>query len=212
MGQEIQAALQSHPSAEYLGSYREIKKATTAKNFKNCVLIDFSTPEGFIDSIKWCEKNRIPFVSGTTGLTKKHFLLLDRVSKTNQTLWAPNMSVGINLFLKLINSIGPILNNYDVQLEDIHHAKKKDAPSGTAILLQSELKKYKKNQPPQILSSRIGGVVGVHKLWLANEGEVFTIEHSAVNRSIFAKGAVQAALWLSQQKPGRYGMNDVISQ
>jgi len=151
---------------------------------------------------------KIPLVSGTTGLTaaqqKKFFLLGQKLP----LLWAPNMSLGMAYFKKMIRSMGPA--EHEVLIEEIHHKHKKDKPSGTAIELESVLKASGfKNILPTV-SIRGGSALGTHRVYSFLEDEQITIEHVAQSRTVFAKGALFAAQWLVKQSPGVYTMDDLI--
>ena len=173
------------------------------------VVIDFSSPALFRDVLDWCVANKRPFVSGTTGLTKDDFQKLKTASKKTAVLWAPNMSLGIAMFGELIKKVAA-LEGFDFQVEEFHHRHKKDKPSGTAILLQDVLKASAKNEVPDPVSIRGGGIFGIHRLYCMSPDETLTIEHVALNRSVFAKGAVSAAKWLSGQRPGLYELKDTL--
>lgn len=214
MGQEISLLLNKSASAKLL---REVSRSKPGKNdglsgIRSTVVdvvIDFSTNKNFLKTVSWCEKNRVPLVSGITGLSKKQTLALKRAGKKIPVLWSANMSIGINIFLHLIECLAPFFLNYDLQLEEFHHNKKVDAPSGTAIVLQNALTHASKKKMPRVLSVRGGGIFGIHKLWMMGEEETLIIEHSALNRKVFARGAVMAAEWIVGKKPGLYAMKDL---
>jgi 4-hydroxy-tetrahydrodipicolinate reductase len=174
------------------------------------VLIDFSLPKGLPNTLQWCRKNKVPCVVGVTGLGKKEQSLLKQTSKTIPVLWSANMSLGVNVFVKLIESLSQLLPDYDWQLEEFHHNKKKDKPSGTGQWLQDEAEKGRKKKLPPILSGRGGGIYGIHKLLLMGPEETLTIEHSALSRALFARGALTAARWLVTRRPGIYSMSNVL--
>lgn len=173
------------------------------------VVIDFSTPEGLSKALEWCERNSCPLVSGTTGLTSKQNERIDQAANAIAILWAPNMSLGVTLltrWLKIFES----LKDWDYQIEEMHHRHKKDKPSGTGLYLQKELESVLKRPLPPILSVRGGGVFGVHKVTAMSDEETISLEHVALNRIVFARGALTAARWLVGKKPGRYVMMDVL--
>ena len=100
---------------------------------------------------------------------------------------------------------------FDFQIEELHHNRKKDNPSGTAITLQNELAAVTKTQPPKPIGIRGGGIFGVHKVWAMSDEEVLCFEHQALNRTVFARGAVRAAQWLvKKKKSGLYSMKEVL--
>lgn len=216
VGLELKKILSSHKRAEfYFGvsrktedRYAQIKKETHQTN--GLVVIDFSTPKGMRQALSVCSKMNLPFVSGTTGLSLSDMKALKKAGRKIPVLWAPNMSMGINLLLKIIGSIGKNFTEYDLLIEDKHHRHKKDMPSGTAKLIQTEIKAASGGATPQIQSARGGGLVGTHAIWLMGEEEFLTIEHTAISRAVFAKGAVESALWLSQQKAGLYSFQDFL--
>jgi 4-hydroxy-tetrahydrodipicolinate reductase len=173
------------------------------------VVIDFSSPEIFSQVLQWCVLHKRPFVSGTTGLSEKQYKEMRSASKKIPILWAPNMSVGIATLKKMITAL-EISQEFDVHLLEYHHNKKKDAPSGTAKALEQLLKKKTKKYVGTS-SIRGGGIFGVHRIDLMAESEVIVLEHTALDRKVFARGAVVAARWISKKKPGQYGMQDAIS-
>ncbi len=175
------------------------------------VLIDFSSPELFEDSLAFCKNYKIPFVSGTTGLAPHHHDQMQAAGAFIPILWSPNMSLGIAL-LKRAMSLFKSTAHFDFQLEEWHHRYKKDHPSGTALFLQAELEKVVNKQCPPPLVMRAGGIFGVHKVYAVSDEEIISFEHTALNRTVFAKGALVGASWLlAQAKNGVYSMDDVIS-
>ncbi|OFZ13785.1 MAG: 4-hydroxy-tetrahydrodipicolinate reductase [Bdellovibrionales bacterium RBG_16_40_8] len=182
------------------------------KPTKLAVAIDFSSAQGLRSVAAWCVKKNVPLVSGTTGLSDKDMKILKKASKKIPILWSPNMSPGINIILHMIDIIGAKANSYDIQIEEFHHTQKKDSPSGTAKMLQKAFIKNTNKVLPPILSGRGGGIVGNHKIWFMADQEIFTIEHTALNRSIFAKGAIIAATWLRRQPPGFYEFRDIFDE
>lgn len=173
------------------------------------VVIDFSLPEAFESSLKWAMKNKVAFLSGTTGLGDKAKAMLDEASTVIPVLLAANTSLGINVVNELIPSL-KALKDFDVQIVEAHHNKKIDAPSGTAILLQDSLTSSWKPDAPEPLSVRGGGIFGEHEIRIMSDEEVIEIKHTALTRSVFAKGALYAAKFLSAKPAGRYSMSDVI--
>lgn len=174
------------------------------------VLIDFSTPELTTSVAHWCQKNEIPLVSGTTGLANSQQKSLQVASKEIPVLWAANMSLGVTLVAEMLKILGQY-QDAQFQIEELHHTRKKDAPSGTALFLQRVLQEQRKEKLPDPLSIRGGGIFGIHRIWAMAEEETITIEHTAMNRKVFARGALQAAEWLVSQKPGLYRMADVLA-
>lgn len=174
------------------------------------VVVDFSLPQGFLDLTSWCGKHQVKFVSGITGLSEQDKQALNEVTQKVACLYAPNMSLGINLIAKIIPLLKP-LSDYDFQVVEAHHNNKKDKPSGTALLLHSILKSHVSPKTPDPLSLRGGGISGQHEIWCMGKEEVIKIQHTALDWSVFAKGSLIAAKWLIHQPPGLYAMDDVFS-
>lgn len=173
------------------------------------VWIDFSTPEALSMNLKIAVENKKPFVCGTTGFSKKEDDLLASASQKIPVLWSSNMSIGVavlNEALKIFAS----LKDFDFQIEEIHHIHKKDSPSGTALTLQKNLQTAVGRTLPEPVSIRGGGIFGIHKIFAMSPEETITFEHTALNRSVFARGAVQAAQWISDKKPGLYAIKDCL--
>ena len=173
------------------------------------VVIDFSLPEATLDVVKWCSKNTKPLVSGVTGLEVKHKSALEEGGQHIPLLWAPNMSLGVAVMAKMLKHLAS-LDGFEFQIEELHHKRKKDKPSGTAVFLQNHLTAAVGNQVPEPLAVRGGGIFGIHRVWAMGEEEVLTIEHNAMNRRVFARGALKAADWILTQPKGFYGMNHVL--
>ncbi len=172
------------------------------------IVIDFSQPELSNDVTSWSAKNKIPLVSGVTGLTDAQKKLFETTARFAPVLWAPNMSLGVAVMAEMLSALKS-LNGYEFQIEEIHHKHKKDKPSGTALFLQERLKAVVGNVP-EPLAIRGGGVFGVHKVFALGEEEVITIEHTAINRKVFARGALFVANWLRNKPAGLYKMADVL--
>jgi len=175
------------------------------------ILIDFSSPAFFLEALDFCTANKIKLVSGTTGLTKEHHAKMQFAGATIPILWAPNMSLGIAVLKKSLNVFKSI-PHFDFQIEEWHHRNKKDSPSGTALYLQSELEKVIEKKCPPTMVMRSGGIFGVHKIYATSDEEMISFEHMALNRTVFARGALVGASWLiKHSKKGVYSLEDVIS-
>lgn len=196
-----------------------------------CV-IDFSSLAQVETTLSFCEQHKTPLVLGTTGLTSAHEEAINRVARVVPVIAAPNFSVGVHVLLSLVSEAARLLDEgWDAELVETHHRHKVDAPSGTAMALAQrvaagrraglrEIARYGREGQvgarPRgelgIHAVRGGSVVGDHTLSFFAEGEVLTLEHKALDRDIFARGAVRAATWLmSEARPaGRYGLGDVL--
>ncbi|HVK61929.1 MAG TPA: dihydrodipicolinate reductase C-terminal domain-containing protein [Bdellovibrionales bacterium] len=173
------------------------------------VVIDFSLPELTSDVAEWCQANKVPLVSGVTGISPEHKMLLGEVAESIPVLWSPNMSLGIAVVGKMLAQFAA-LEGFDFQIEEFHHTKKKDKPSGTALLLQKKLVEAVGDDLPEPIAVRGGGIFGIHRVFAMGEEEMVTIEHTAMNRRVFARGAWRAARWIVGRKPGLYRLEDVL--
>lgn len=172
------------------------------------VAIDFSTPTTAFKNISTTLAQAVPVVSGTTGWLDKMEDINQLTTKNNTAfLYASNFSVGVNLFFELNKKLKSIMDShpqYKTYIREIHHTEKLDAPSGTALSLQSQIDK---NTP--IDSERIKGVPGTHFVEYTSDIDTISISHEAHNRNGFAKGALMAAEWIVNKK-GIFKMSDVL--
>ncbi len=189
------------------------------------VAIDFSIPSAAVDNITNCLNNNIPVISGTTGWLDDYDNIVALCKEKNGAfIYASNFSLGVNIFFELNKNLAKMMKNlsqYNVNLEEIHHTQKLDAPSGTAITLaegiieQSDYKNWKLDanidtNTISIESKRIENVPGTHSINYESKVDSLNITHTAHNRDGFALGAVIAAEWLIDKK-GIYSMNDVLN-
>lgn len=174
------------------------------------LVIDFSLPELTPEVIDWCVKEKIPLVSGVTGISDKMKSQLSEAAKVIPVLWAPNMSLGVAVLSRMLSELKH-LAGFEFQIEELHHSRKKDKPSGTALFLQEKMEAAIGEKAPEPLAIRGGGIFGIHRVWAMGEEETITLEHNAMNRRVFARGAMKAAQWLIQQAPGKYTINDMLS-
>lgn len=174
------------------------------------VVIDFSQPEFLETVIRFAIEKKIPLVSGTTGLDSKKMNSLKRAAKKIPVLWAPNMSLGVQVVRHMLVTFNN-LKNYHFQIDDIHHLHKKDAPSGTALYLEKNLSRHI-GRKTNINSIREGEIFGVHRIIARGPEEKIVIEHEAFNRTVFARGALLCAKWIiKKKKKGFYSMEDVLN-
>lgn len=201
--------------AEESGRWKEVFRADRHNGLesviaKGDVVIDFTLPEGTEKHLQIAIQNKKPIVIGTTGLSTEQQEKIKRGAKEIPIIYAPNMSVGVNVLFRLIEEaakgLGP---EYDVAIEETHHIHKKDKPSGTAKAMGAIVEKILGEVPP-IESIREGEVVGEHTIIFGSSFEHLAIYHKAFDRKVFADGALRAAHWLFQKKPGLYTMMDVL--
>jgi 4-hydroxy-tetrahydrodipicolinate reductase len=194
------------------------------------VLVEFTTPTSSLTNLKECAKLGKAAVIGTTGLDAAQQKEMARLAKKVPVVFAPNMSVGMNLMFKLASMITLVLGpDYALELMEAHHDHKKDAPSGSAMRLLEEMATARGFKLSQALRHgrqglvgarskgeigvsviRGGDIVGEHTVFFIGQGERIELTHRAHSRDTFAQGAVRAALWVIKQKPGLYDMQDVL--
>lgn len=175
------------------------------------VVVDFSVPEASVRLASAAAAARKPVVIGTTGFSPVQTAQLKSLSQRIALLLSPNFSPGVNLMFRLAGEGARVLRGYDLSISEVHHVQKKDSPSGTALRLSQAVMEARgsQDQVPTV-SQRLGDVIGEHTLTLAGPFERLEITHRAHSRALFAKGALEAAYWVSRKKPGLYDMADLM--
>ena len=192
-------------------------------------VIDFSNAGAVDELLDYCVEKKLPVVLCTTGLSEEQLARVKEVSEKIAVLKSANMSMGINLLLKLLKDAAKVLApaGYDMELVEKHHNQKLDAPSGTALALadsmnealgneyedvydRSQVRKKRDVKEIGISAVRAGTIVGEHEVIFAGTDEVIEFKHTAYSRSVFGKGAVEAAKFLAGKTAGMYDMSDVI--
>lgn len=194
------------------------------------VLIDFTRPEGTMQHLAACRRLGVQLVIGTTGFSEAQKAEIQAASRDIAIVMAPNMSVGVNVTLKLLELAATALNNgYDIEITEAHHKHKVDAPSGTALKMGEVIASSQGRQlkdcavyeryghtgervPGSIGFSTIrgGDIVGDHTVMFATEGERIEITHKSASRSTYAQGSLRAVRFLAQQRNGLFDMFDVL--
>ena len=194
------------------------------------VLIDFTRPEASLDYIELCRQAGKKIVIGTTGFTPEQKQVIQEASQSIPIVMAPNMSVGVNLSLKLLEMTAKVMGDYtDIEVIEAHHRHKIDAPSGTALRMgevvaealgrdlkdcaiygREGISAERDRKTIGFSTIRAGDIVGEHTVMFADEGERIEITHKASSRMTFASGAVRAAIWLADKPAGLYDMQDVL--
>jgi 4-hydroxy-tetrahydrodipicolinate reductase len=196
------------------------------------VVIDFSTPEASVELARACAERGGPaLVIGSTGLSPEQDALIEAAAEKIAIVRSGNFSLGLNILIGLVEHAAQRLDgrDWDIEVLETHHRRKVDAPSGTALMLGEaaangrgrDLEDLKTapydgitgpREPGKIgfASLRAGGVIGEHTVLFGSEDELLTLSHSAIDRSLFAKGAVAAAAWVRNRRPGLYDMQDVL--
>jgi len=200
------------PGVDWYASLAEINAAAE-------LLIDFTLPGGTRTAAQWCACNGVAMLSGTTGLTDGDIRALQDAALKIPLLWAPNLSHGVALMTALVRQAALAMDPAAaVTVTDIHHRHKLDAPSGTALTLAAAVREGhalhaasagdRDGFEPVFSSVREGEVVGEHNVRFTLPGEVLEITHKALDRDVFARGALNAAAWLVRQPPGFYSSGD----
>lgn len=193
------------------------------------VVIDFSNAAAVDALLEYCVEKALPVVLCTTGLSEEQLAKVEEAAGKTAVLKSANMSLGINLLMKLLQDAAKVLGpaGYDIELVEKHHNQKVDAPSGTALALADSINEaldqeytyvYDRSQVRQkrdqkeigISAVRGGTIVGEHEVIFAGVDEVIEFKHTAYSKSVFGKGAVEAAKFLAGKPAGRYDMSDVI--
>jgi 4-hydroxy-tetrahydrodipicolinate reductase len=178
------------------------------------LLVDFSLPDGTRAAAQWCGEHAVPLLSGVTGLPPETLEALHDTARRAPVLWSPNLSLGVNLLADLAARAAAVLDpDTPVLIEDVHHQWKKDAPSGTALMLGGIIAGQRGGDAGAIeyRSRREGEVVGEHLVRFRLAGEEFDLAHHAHDRSIYARGALDAGRWLLRQTPGFYSTRDWLA-
>lgn len=198
-------------------------------NVEADVIIDFASAKATDELLKFSVERRIPVVLCTTGLTEEQLRAVEEASKKVAVLKSANMSLGVNMLMKLLKDAVRILApaGFDIEIVEKHHNRKLDAPSGTALALADSINEvldneyeykfdrsqdHKKREKKEIGISAVRGgtIVGDHDVIFAGTDEVITFSHTAYSRAIFGKGAIQAAKFLAGKPAGYYNMSNVI--
>lgn len=239
MGQVISKIVKEDPSVQivagvdtYLGIQNEypVFGSIDQCDVKADAIIDFSNAAAVDQLLDYCAEKQVPVVLCTTGLSEEQLQKVKATSEKVAVLKSANMSLGVNLLLKLLQDATRVLapSGFDIEIVEKHHNQKVDAPSGTAIALADSINEaldheytynYDRSQVRQkrdkkeigIVAVRGGTIVGEHEVFFAGEDEVIEFKHTAYSKAIFGKGAVEAGKFLKGKAPGLYDMKDVIA-
>ena len=238
MGQVISKIVKEDSGAEIVAgvdSYLGIKNEYPVfESIEKCdveadAIIDFSNASAVDGLLDYCVEKQIPVVLCTTGLSEEQLQKVKEASKKVAVLKSANMSLGINLLMKLLQDAAKVLGTagYDIEIVEKHHNQKVDAPSGTALALadsindamddaytyvydRSQVRQKRDKKELGISAVRGGTIVGEHEVFFAGEDEVIELKHTAYSKAVFGKGAVEAGKFLKGKGPGLYDMKDVI--
>lgn len=193
------------------------------------IVIDFSLPEACEVLLEQAILTPKPLVIGTTGLSNHQLNLLKNASEKMPVLYATNMSLGVALLNKLVYQASAALKGFDIEIVEMHHKHKKDAPSGTALTLSQSAAAgrnlniddvrvsgrdgnigERSEEEIAVMALRGGDIVGRHTVGFYNDGEFLELNHTATSRNTFSKGAIRAAAWLVKQETGLYSISDCL--
>lgn len=221
MGQLVKSDICASKDLEYAGGFDTVETFHDQIDFD--VIIDFSHFSQIKSIVDYAVKKQKPLVTATTGLLDEDFKYIKKNAKLIPIFHSNNFSYGIQVLLKALKSVLPMVEDYDIEVTEKHHRYKVDAPSGTAKTILETIKKQRPNaefvdqytekrQKNQvgIHAVRGGTIVGEHEILLASEDEMITIKHEALSRQIFSQGALRAARFIKDKKSGLFHMKDLV--
>lgn len=227
MGRQIELCLEDDSEAKAYALFDQ--GGDFEKLLLSDVIIDFSAPSGTKFLLDELSSKPKPLVIGTTGLDEKVFELMQKASLSMPIFYATNMSLGIAVLNHLATQASLMLKGFDIEILEMHHRHKKDAPSGTAMSLAENVAKSRgfeldkvrisgrdgiigerSKDEIAVMSLRGGDIVGRHTIGFYEEGEFIELNHTATSRATFAKGAIKIAKWLKTKEAGFYTMNDFL--
>lgn len=213
MGKAIAGALDTHEDLELAGLWGRGDDLDALVRSAD-VVIDFSLPEGTIQVIDTVRAHGRPLVCGVSGLDDDQLACIDAAAAEIPVVYDRNMSLGIAVLARSVREAAASLGlAFEVEISEVHHVHKKDAPSGTALKLGEIVAAARGEQGTgsvRFHSERRGEVPGDHEVVMASPTERLSFAHSVTTRQVFADGAIRAARWVVNQRPGRYGMGDVL--
>lgn len=222
-GVEIVCGIDLHPCPMPFPVYASLTEAPNDAD----VVVDFSSPSGLQETLAFCTKGRIPLLLAATGYSDDDIAAIEQSARSIPIFKTGNLSVGVCLLQLLAKKAAFVLRDFDAEIIEKHHNQKKDAPSGTALMLAESVNEGFGNSKREVFGRhgmvgardkneigihavRGGTIVGEHEVIFAGEDEVLTLAHSARSRKVFATGALQSAAWLTSQRAGLYNMNHLL--
>ncbi len=231
MGQMVQEVIESHPEHEIVAyvavdgtddenHYTSFDKVTQTPD----VVVDFSHHAATKSLMDYCTSHTLPVVVCTTGQTEEEKTIIHEAAKSIPVFFSANMSLGIAVLCDLVKKAAVMFPDADIEVLEVHHNRKIDVPSGTALLIADAIKSVRPNatynigrqggkrtkEEIGISSLRMGNEVGTHEIYIHTETECITIKHQAFTRAVFADGALSAMEFIATQQPGLYTMNEMI--
>lgn len=226
MGQVLLTQINNSENFKCIGGADKDKKIYDVASTPD-VIIDFSVPTATLEMLKYAEEKKLPVVIATTGFSDEQLETIKEYSKELPIFKSANMSYETNLMIKLVSKLAKELHNSDIEIVDVHHNRKVDSPSGTALMIADginsaldnsmhyEFDRHSKRAPRDkkeigIHSLRGGTEVGKHSVFFFGENESMEISHTVTSRAVFANGALKAAEFIIGKPNGLYDMNDLI--
>ena len=212
MGKAIAALIEGDPTLELTGIWSrggDLDSLVSAAD----VVIDFSLPEGTAEVVAAIERHQKPLVCGVSGLGDAQLAAIEQAAQRVAVVYDRNMSQGIAVLAEMLRHVAAALGDqFSVRIEETHHIHKKDAPSGTALMLGEVLAEARGVDAVDIdyRSERRGEVPGDHTVIFSASSEELALSHSVTTRDVFAAGALRAARWIVSREAGRYAMHDVL--
>lgn len=169
------------------------------------VIVDFSLPGALPQTLRMCREYRAALVLGTTGFSPSDIAEVRALGRECAVVHSSNFGVGINLMAMILSDYAGLLSDWEIEIEETHHNKKRDAPSGTALMLMEAT-----GRTAPTHSLRLGNIPGDHTVHFANGDEILSMSHRIVNRSLLSRGALRAAVFAENAAPGYYNFQDVL--
>ena len=236
MGKVLTSCIKDEPSLELVcGISKNSEEKVDYKLYNDIleveekchVIIDFSHPSSLDSLLEYATSTKTPIVIATTGYSKEELEKIKEASKEIAIFHSSNMSLGVNVLLKLVKDAAKALEGFDIEIVERHHNKKVDAPSGTALMIANSIKEVlpqieynygrygrdakRKENELGIHAIRGGTIVGDHDVIFAGKDEVIEINHKAQSKEVFAQGSIKAAKYIITKETGYYNMNDMIN-
>lgn len=213
MGKAIARCLESRPDMTLAGTWGRGDDLDALVR-ESDVVIDFSLPAGTVEVLDAVRRHGKPLVCGVSGLDEQQMARVDAAAESIPVVYDRNMSLGIAVLDRVVREAATSLGlDFDIEISEVHHVHKVDAPSGTALKLGETVAKARGEQGTGAIkfsSERRGAVPGDHEVVMRSPTEQLTFGHSVTTRQVFADGAIRAAHWIVDQPPGRYQMSDVL--
>jgi 4-hydroxy-tetrahydrodipicolinate reductase len=208
---QVSAGVVHNHDESSLTDFPLLSPAEFTKHLKQAdVIVDFSTPQSSVLFAEAAAGAKKPIVIGTTGFDAAQLAKIKECAKRTAIFLSPNFSPGMNLLFHFAERAAAALPNYDAGIHEVHHTNKKDSPSGSALRIAEAVERGN-GRKVSIVSERLGTAIGDHTLVFAGSEERLELTHHAQSRDIFAKGALEAALWVSKKAPGLYDMRKMLN-